>query len=231
MSQLAPARPLPRTRPRRAAATPRQLKVVAPPQGQGNGVFLALCVALLLGGFVAVLVLNTAMAKGSYTMRDLQRRSDALADHEDALRHAIDGVSGPGPLAQRARDLGMVPAASPAFLRLTDGKVLGVAKKATADSTFSVVTETKAPTRSTPVATPPAPTAATTAGTPTAPATPDAATPTPTTTTSGTTPATTKAPATTTEPSTTKTPTTKAPTTKKATGATKPPIADPAPTN
>ncbi len=224
MSQLAPARPLPRTSPRRAAATPRQLKVVAPPQGQGNGVFLALCVALLLGGFVAVLVLNTAMAKGSYTMRDLQRRSDALADHEDALRHAIDGVSGPGPLAQRARDLGMVPAASPAFLRLTDGKVLGVAQKAKADSTFSVVTETKAPTRSTPVATPPAPTAATAAGTPTAPATPDAATATPTT--SGTKPATTKAPAT-----TTKATTTKAPTTKTATGATKPPVADPAPTN
>ncbi len=227
MSQLAPARPLPRTSPRRAATTPHQLKVVAPPQLQGNGLFLALCVALLLGGFVAVLVLNTAMAKGSYTMRDLQRRSDALADNQDALRHTIDGVSGPGPLARRARDLGMVPAASPAFLRVTDGKVLGVAQKAKADSTFSVVTETQAPTRSTPVATPPAPTAATPAGTPSAPATPNAATAEPTTTTSGTKPAKAKAPATTTKAPTTKT---KAPTTK-TTGATKPPVADPAPTN
>jgi hypothetical protein len=224
MSQLAPARPLPRPTPRRAAATPHQLKVVAPPQGQGNGLFLALCVALLLGGFVAVLVLNTAMANGSYTIRDLQRRSDALADHEDALRHAIDGVSGPGPLAQRARDLGMVPAASPAFLRLSDGKVLGVAQKATADSTFSVVTETQAPTRSTPVVTPPAPTAATAAGTPSAPATPQAGTATPTSPTSGTKPATTKTP-------TTKTSTTKTPTTKTATGATKPRVTGPAPAN
>ena len=72
MSQLAPARPLPRTSPRRAtAAAPRQLKVVAPPEVRGNGAFLALCVALLLGGFVAVLMLNTAKAKGSYTLRDL----------------------------------------------------------------------------------------------------------------------------------------------------------------
>ncbi len=220
MSQLAPARPLPRTGPRRSATTPHQLKVVAPPQGQGNGLFLALCVALLLGGFVAVLVLNTAMAKGSYTMRDLQRRSDALTDHQDALRHAIDGLSGPGPLARRARDLGMVPAATPAFLRLTDGKVLGVAQKAKKDSTFSVVTETKAPTRSTPVATPPAPTAAQPAGTPSAPTRAKPSTP----TTAGPSTSTTAR-----VPATTNTRTAQTPTT--GTAATKPPVADPAPTN
>ena len=72
----------------------------------------------------------------------------------------------------------MVPAATPAFLRLSDGKVLGVAKKAKDDSTFSVVTEAKAPTRSTPVATTPAPTAAT----PSAPTTATKTTPTSTTT-------------------------------------------------
>lgn len=160
MSQLAPVRPLPRSSPRRAATTPRQLKVVAPPEVRGNGVFLALCVALLLGGFVGVLMLNTAMAKGSYTMRDLQHRSDELTDTQDALRHTIDGLSGPGPLAKRARELGMVPAATPAFLRLSDGKVLGVAKKAKQDSTFSVVTEPTAPTRSTPVQSTPAATKA-----------------------------------------------------------------------
>jgi hypothetical protein len=179
MSQLAPVRPLPRTSPRRAAPTPRQLKVVAPPEVRGNGVFLALCVTLLLGGFVGVLMLNTAMAKGSYTMRDLQHRSDELTDTQDALRHTIDGLSGPGPLAKRARELGMVPAATPAFLRLSDGKVLGVAKKAKQDSTFSVVTEAKTPTSTTPVATAPARTAAT----PSAPTTATTATPKTTTTT------------------------------------------------
>ncbi len=152
MSQLAPVRSTPRAR-RATTPAPRQLKVVTPPETAGNGVFLALCVLLLLGGFVGVLLLNTAMAQGSYTMRDLQHRSDELADAQDALRHQIDGVSGPGPLAQRARDLGMVPAETAAFLRLSDGKVLGVAKKAKANERFSVVTESKAPKRSTPVTT------------------------------------------------------------------------------
>lgn len=180
MSQLAPVRPLPRTSPRRAAPAPRQLKVVAPPELRGNGIFLAVCVLLLLGGFVGVLMLNTAMAKGSYTMRDLQRRSDQLTDTQDALRHTIDGLSGPGPLAKRARELGMVPAATPAFLRLSDGKVLGVARKAKQDSTFSVVTESTAPTRSTPVTTRSAPAASTpSASAATSKATPRGTTPTP----------------------------------------------------
>jgi hypothetical protein len=150
MTQPATARALRSAAPRRAAA-PRQLRVVAPPAPQGNGLFLALCVALLLGGFVGVLLLNTAMAKGSYTMKDLQRRSDALSDAQDDLRHALDAVSGPGPLARSARALGMVPAETPAFLRLSDGKVLGVARKARADGTFSVVTEPTDPTRRMPV--------------------------------------------------------------------------------
>jgi hypothetical protein len=221
MSQLAPVRPLPRTSPRRAAPTPRQLKVVAPAQLQGNGLFLVMCAVLLLGGFVGVLMLNTAMAKGSYTMRDLQRRSDALTDTQDSLRHSIDRVSGPGPLAQRARALGMVPAATPAFLRLADGKVLGVAKKAKDDSTFSVVTESATPTRSTPVAKRP-----TTTG---PAATPSAATGTSPGATAGTTPennsSTTTRDA---SPSTTE-PTTTGTTRGTTTTSTKPGVVDPAP--
>ncbi|MGG5257583.1 hypothetical protein [Phycicoccus avicenniae] len=155
MSQHATARPQVRPSSRRATApTPRSLRVVAPAPAQGNGWFLALCVALVLAGFVGVLLLNTAMAKGSFTMRDLQHRSDELSDTQDDLRHALDAVSGPGPLASEARSLGMVPAETPAFLRLSDGKVVGVAKKARKDETFSVVTESSSTARATP-STPP----------------------------------------------------------------------------
>ncbi|PKW25678.1 hypothetical protein [Phycicoccus duodecadis] len=197
MSQTA-VRPLQRPAARRASApAPRSLRVVAPPAADGNGLFIALCVALVLGGFVGVLVLNTAMAKGSYTMRDLQHRSDALNDTQDDLHHALDRVSGPGPLASEARALGMVPAQTAAFLRLSDGKVLGVASKAAADSRFSVVTESasgarpapdpkttipKPATRAKPGTTKPGTTkAGTTKATPSTPASPAAkAAPTPT---------------------------------------------------
>ena len=39
----------------------------------------------------------------------------------------------------------MVPAPSAAFLRLSDGKVVGVAKKATAGEGFTVVSQTQTP--------------------------------------------------------------------------------------
>lgn len=181
MSQLAPTRPLSRPSGRRTPAGPRHLKVVAPPEIRGNGAFLALCIALLLAGFVAVLLLNTAMAKGSFTMRDLQQRSDRLTDTQDSLRHSIDAVSGPGPLAKRARAMGMVPAETAAFLRLSDATVLGVAKPAARNTRFDVVTESSPPVRRTPALPGPA-------VRPTTPGagTPPSATPTPTPGASGT---------------------------------------------
>ncbi len=145
MSQLAPARPLSRPSARRTTTAPRSLRVVTAPEHEGNAGFVALCVALLMAGFIGVLMLNTAMAKGSYTMRDLQQRSDELTDSQDALRHSIDALSGPGPLAKQAQSLGMVPAETPAFLRLSDGAVLGVAKAAEKNDRFSVVTEVAPP--------------------------------------------------------------------------------------
>jgi hypothetical protein len=106
----------------------------------GNGVFAALCMTLLCAGLVGLLMLNTAMAEGSFTLHNLQSTSGELADTQDALTQAIDAQRAPGNLASRATRLGMVPADSAAFLRLSDGKVLGVAKPAEQKRAFTVVT-------------------------------------------------------------------------------------------
>lgn len=105
-----------------------------------NGVFVGLCLALLLAGFLAVLVLNTAMAKGAFVLHDLQGRSGELADTKDGLEHAIDAQSAPAVLAQRALRLGMAPSGTVAFLDLRDGRVLGVAKPAARVPGFRVIT-------------------------------------------------------------------------------------------
>jgi hypothetical protein len=95
---------------------------------------------LLCAGLFGLLMLNTAMAEGSFTLHSLQATSGELADTQDALTQAIDAQRSPANLASRATRLGMVPADSAAFLRLSDGKVLGVAKPAKKDSGFTVVT-------------------------------------------------------------------------------------------
>jgi hypothetical protein len=117
------------------------LRVVPAAVGHpGNGVFAALCMTLLCAGLVGLLMLNTAMAEGSFTLHNLQSTSGELADTQDALTQAIDAQRSPAHLATRATRLGMVPADSAAFLRLSDGKVLGVAKPAKKESGFTVVT-------------------------------------------------------------------------------------------
>ncbi|GEM_PF-789814 len=105
-----------------------------------GGVFVAICLAVLVSGFLAVLVLNTSMAKGAFVLDDLEGQSGQLADTQESLQHAIDAQSAPAELAQRALKLGMVPSSTAAFLDLSTGKVLGVAKPAEKVSGFTVIT-------------------------------------------------------------------------------------------
>ena len=131
--------------PLRRQAPAQPLRVVPAAIGQpGNAVFAALCMTLLVGGLVALLMLNTAMAEGSFTLHRLQGTAGELTDTQQALTEAIDAQRSPANLAARAEKLGMVPADSAAFLRLSDGKVLGVASAAKKQDGFTVVTAPQA---------------------------------------------------------------------------------------
>ena len=86
------------------------------------------------------------------------------------VRQAVDDLRSPRNLAAKAQQLGMVPAKSMAFVRLSDGSIIGVAQPAKDEQRLNVVT--------TPVAPPPAPAApATPAPDPAATAATPAATP------------------------------------------------------
>jgi hypothetical protein len=113
----------------------------------GNGLFAAACLVLLIAGLVSLLMLNTAMAEGSFTLNGLQKTSGELTDTQDALTQTLDAQRSPANLAARATHLGMVPADSAAFLRLSDGKVLGVASAAKAGTGFTVVTAPQTPSK------------------------------------------------------------------------------------
>ena len=69
MSQLATARTQVRPAPRRATApAPRRLRVVAPPVSAGSGAFLALCIGLVVAGFVYA-VRNNLGGLGAFVHR------------------------------------------------------------------------------------------------------------------------------------------------------------------
>ncbi|WP_369164195.1 septum formation initiator family protein [Streptomyces sp. AFD10] len=109
------ARLMPSTGPSTAARTP----------------FVLLVVLLLGGGLITLLLLNSALNEGSFRLSELKRDTTELTDEQQALQRDVDGRSQPDALERRARELGMVPGGSPAFLG-PDGTVRGKPTRATA---------------------------------------------------------------------------------------------------
>ncbi|UCA49621.1 septum formation initiator family protein [Streptomyces sp. WA6-1-16] len=109
------ARLMPSTGPSTAARTP----------------FVLLVVLLLGGGLITLLLLNSALNEGSFRLSELKRDTTELTDEQQALQRDVDSRSQPDALEKRARELGMVPGGSPAFLN-PDGTVRGRPTEATA---------------------------------------------------------------------------------------------------
>jgi hypothetical protein len=139
MSQMtATARPLrtPRTGP---AVVPLRV-IPARISTSGNGAFAALCIALLTGGLIMLLLLNTALAQGSLELGKLQSESALLADQSGNLQEEIDRASATGELAKAAARLGMVRSNERGYIDLAKGTVTGTAYPAGSAQAFSVVT-------------------------------------------------------------------------------------------
>ncbi|WP_052865829.1 septum formation initiator family protein [Streptomyces niger] len=92
--------------------------------------FVLLVVVLLGSGLITLLLLNSALNQGSFELSRLEKRTTELTDEQQALQQEVDGYSAPGALEKRARELGMVPGGTPAFLN-PDGTVRGVPSEAT----------------------------------------------------------------------------------------------------
>lgn len=103
----------------------------ASPSSAARTPFVLLVVLLLGGGLITLLLLNSALNEGSFRLSELKRDTTELTDEQQALQRDVDSYSQPGALERRARELGMVPGGSPAFLD-PDGTVRGVPTKATA---------------------------------------------------------------------------------------------------
>lgn len=84
-----------------------------------------LVLVILSLGLGLLLLLNTLLAQGSFTLHSLDAKVTGLADREQALQQRTAELAAPQRLARSAARIGMVPSANPAFLRAEDGKILG----------------------------------------------------------------------------------------------------------
>ena len=127
--------------PRIAEAAVERARLTVVPRARTRAArtpFVTLVSLLLVGGVVGLLLFNTSMQQASFTATAMQQRADILDAREQSLKMEIETLRNPQRVAVAARKFGMVPPPSPAFLRLSDGKVLGKATPATAADAIRV---------------------------------------------------------------------------------------------
>lgn len=104
-----------------------QLRLVAPlaPDRVGRGAFIFMVLGVVAAGLMIILIINTTVAQGSFELGTLKAERASLTERESTLNAQLAALSTPDSLRSMARQLGMVPSRNPAFLRVSDGEVLG----------------------------------------------------------------------------------------------------------
>ena len=108
------------------------LRLVAPLQVQkaSRGVFGMVLLGILAFGLIGMLLINTTLAQGAFTLSELRSQEAELARTEASLTEEVAALAAPSALESQARALGMVPSTTPAFIQIPNGKVLGKPKAA-----------------------------------------------------------------------------------------------------
>lgn len=99
--------------------TVRLVRAAAPARSAVPG--LIAVVLLLAVALVASMLLNAAMADTAFKMHEAQIELSTVEDHIDTVRTELQRASAPDALAQRASELGMVPAGAPGVVDLSTG--------------------------------------------------------------------------------------------------------------
>lgn len=93
--------------------------------------FVMLVSFVLLAGVIGLLMFNTSMQQAAFAATSMEQQASTLTAREQSLRMELDVLRDPQRVARVAQGMGMVIPATPAFLRLADGKVLGTPTPAT----------------------------------------------------------------------------------------------------
>ncbi|MBW8871345.1 MAG: hypothetical protein JF618_03950, partial [Leifsonia sp.] len=90
-----------------------------------RALYAGVAVATLLVVVVAQLLLSIGISQGAYQLQTLESQQTRLQRSYQSVSEDLNRVSSPQNLAANANALGMVSNSSPAYLRLSDGAVLG----------------------------------------------------------------------------------------------------------
>ncbi|MEU5939717.1 hypothetical protein ABZ807_11050 [Micromonospora sp. NPDC047548] len=112
------------------AGTPRLRVAPPPPVRVPQAPFAALIVVLVVGGVLGILAVNTKINENAFKLQQLQQQQAGLDVDEQQLNKQIELAQEPGNLTAEALKLGLVKADEPAYIRLPDGRMIGVPQPA-----------------------------------------------------------------------------------------------------
>ncbi|MCZ7436347.1 hypothetical protein O7598_08090 [Micromonospora sp. WMMC241] len=118
-------RPAERTRVTTPAA-PRLRVAPPPPIRVPRAPFVGLILVLVVGGVLGILAVNTKINENAFRLERLQQQQAKLDVDEQELKKEIADQEAPGNLTANARKLGLVESEDPAYIRLPDGRTIGV---------------------------------------------------------------------------------------------------------
>jgi hypothetical protein len=119
---------------RAGAGAERHIQIVAPSKHARPRVVYALSAVACVGAIVvAQLLLSVGISQGAYEISALRASQVELGRTADSVSEDLIRVSSPQSLAANAEALGMVSNSTPAYLRLSDGAVLGAPTSAAGD--------------------------------------------------------------------------------------------------
>jgi hypothetical protein len=113
--------------PLRATETAPRLRVAPPaPISAPRAPFIAGVIALVVAGVLGILLINTKTNENSFEISRLREQKTALDTRQQQLENQLAVYDSTGNLSAAAKRLGLVKADTPAYIRLPDGKVIGV---------------------------------------------------------------------------------------------------------
>lgn len=99
---------------------------VGVPQGRASKrTFVFIILGMIITGMMTLLYINTLAAQASFQKYELQIQLSQMTALEQSISSTVALVESPGMLLESAAAMGMVPAQTPVFLRLSDREILG----------------------------------------------------------------------------------------------------------
>ena len=99
---------------------------VGVPQGRASSrTFLFVIIGMIVSGMMMLLYVNTLAAQASFQKHALQIQLSQMTSEAQTIASEVTAGESPGNLMITVEKMGMVPARTPVFLRLSDREILG----------------------------------------------------------------------------------------------------------